>query len=140
MISTRPFPFADLISFFLALHSSLINPDPADPSISSGAGKSLCARRENGLLAGNSRQHRRRVSDIARSALSFVNARRYLLTYFHSAVLPPFATVTFIITRPIINHAFASFHFVCLDTSRCVASKFCQTLRCIKYIYTQRFI
>jgi hypothetical protein len=32
----------------LALYSPLINPDPVDPSISFEAGKSLCARWENG--------------------------------------------------------------------------------------------
>lgn len=41
------------------------------------------------------------------SALSFVNARR-LLTYFHFTAPPPFATVTFVITKPIINRTFAS--------------------------------
>lgn len=86
------------LSLFLALHSSLINPDPADPSISSEAGKSLCARRENGLLARGTRARRRGSATSLVSALSFVNARR-LLTYFHFAAPPPFATVTFIITR-----------------------------------------
>lgn len=42
------------------------------------------------------------------SALSFVNARRVFAHLFSSAVSPPFTTMTFIITKPMINQAFAS--------------------------------
>lgn len=55
-------------------------------------------------------------------------AHLFSLRHAAAAAATPFATVTFIITRPIINHAFASFHFVCLDTSLCALH-----LNCVRY-------
>lgn len=92
VISTRPFP---LRRFYLFLSRSpfFSHQSRSGGSIDQFRSReiALCSPGE-WTTRGETRAGRRRVSETSLvSALSFVNARRYLLTYFHSAAPPTVA-------------------------------------------------
>lgn len=78
--------FTDFTSLFLALYSSpLINSDPGESIDQFRSGEiALCARQEREWSTRGNRAKDGSATSLV-SVLSFVNAHRYLLAYFHSA-------------------------------------------------------
>lgn len=82
----RDFDATIFTSLFLALYSSpLINSDPGESIDQFRSGEiALCARQEREWTMRENRAKDGSATSLV-SALSFVNAHRYLLAYFHSA-------------------------------------------------------